>query len=378
MQKCSRTLLTWALSFSSVANKVARAEAPADVATTPEETKEEGSWQKPNGLNLPLKMKVEGKEKIMKKVKRVIQIPDLHGDDVLFEQAMALVPGGFQDTDYIVFTGDFIDRGPNPKRCYDLGIELAKKYNVRFLMGNHDWVTVMGVDASHVFATYVSPEDLQTFGGWSPRQQAFEPTGYYGQHIREDWDVIDVVGEGKMRTIFVHAGLTMEIVDMYARQGVENIPEAMQKHGRHMLENEDMNTALLNIILQTRDLANMKGKEQCKALLPILKKCKAERLVLGHTPTFFMGGGPGQAMPKCNGRLLFTDVAMSRWMGGGKPSILVMDNFDDEEKFTMTFHYEDGKFETVPVAAELLVPRPPKEEPKKEVEPEPEPQKDEL
>lgn len=123
---------------------------------------------------------------------RLIQIPDIHGDFDLMKHALSLVEPLDPEKDHLVFTGDFVDRGPAPKECYDLSEELSKKYNVTRLLGNHEWITLMGVGPRDPFAEYVTAEDLASFGGWDKRRHEFGPHGHYGKMIREGFNAIAV------------------------------------------------------------------------------------------------------------------------------------------------------------------------------------------
>lgn len=64
-------------------------------------------------------------------------IGDIHGCDQLLEkllQEIAWDPA----TQRLIFLGDYIDRGPNPKRVVDLILDLSKQGTVDCLMGNHE------------------------------------------------------------------------------------------------------------------------------------------------------------------------------------------------------------------------------------------------
>jgi len=285
---------------------------------------------------------------------RLLSIPDIHGDFDLMKEAVALL-GPISPEDKIVFTGDFVDRGPSPKECYDYSQELSEKHNVTRLVGNHEWVTLMGVDQFATFAQYVSAEDLSSFGDWNLRKAAFAPDGNFGKMIRQNLDVItkEIIKSDPQisATVFVHAGLSKETMNKYGSI------EAMKEAGKKMLTTNNLDTGLLNEILQTRRLAQgRKQKAICKEVVEILQVAKAERLVLGHTPTALIGAPEGEPLVKCGGRLILNDVAMSRWMGGGMPAAFIMETNDAGKVSRIYIKHSRGKEMDVPILAPLANP----------------------
>jgi serine/threonine protein phosphatase 1 len=63
-------------------------------------------------------------------------IGDIHGMRDELAKLLALLP--LEPSDRLIFIGDYIDRGPDPKGVVDLLIELAKQRECIFLMGNHE------------------------------------------------------------------------------------------------------------------------------------------------------------------------------------------------------------------------------------------------
>eukprot|EP00392_Amoebophrya_sp_AT5.2_P011629 g11708.t1 len=205
-------------------------------------------------------------------------IPDIHGDYEVMRMAVQLI-WPIQSTDQLIFTGDFVDRGPQPRECYALAQELSESFNVTRLTGNHEWVTLMGVHEHAAFAQYVPAEDLKSFGGWPERMHEFSENGDLGKQIRENFDVI-----------------------------------------------------------KTRHLAQGDERSTCREVLRILKLAGAERLVVGHTPTALLpGGSAGVPMSRCEGRFILMDVAMSRWMGGGQPAALLIETNNTTGKMTRIY-----------------------------------------
>lgn len=91
---------------------------------------------------------------------RTFIVGDIHGCLGMLESMLAKIPWD-PEKDNLIFIGDYIDRGENPKGVIDLLISLGKmSVNVHCLMGNHE----------SVFLEYLSGEDEGVFlfnGGMS-------------------------------------------------------------------------------------------------------------------------------------------------------------------------------------------------------------------
>mmetsp|Transcript_16638 Transcript_16638/g.33779 ORF Transcript_16638/g.33779 Transcript_16638/m.33779 type:complete len:311 (+) Transcript_16638:91-1023(+) len=281
---------------------------------------------------------------------RLLQIPDIHGDIEVMKKALALVQP-IAPSDKLVFTGDLVDRGPFPQECYELSERLAQDHEVTRLIGNHEWVNLLGVSEGSLFAPYVPKEDLASFGGWGQRMHAFSRDGDLGKLIRMGFDVIaleELPSDPRSRTLFVHAGISLRTMKRYG--SVDAIKDA----GKKMLLDDNLETELLDEILQTRHLAEANELRVCPEVDEVLQIAGAERLVVGHTPTVMVGGQVGKPLVRCDGRLLLTDVAMSRWMGGGMPSALTIETDDDTGRLArIFFRYGRGEELEVPISEAL-------------------------
>ena len=63
-------------------------------------------------------------------------IGDIHGMRDELAELLAKLP--LEPSDRLIFIGDYVDRGPDPKGVVDLLIEVAKQRECIFLMGNHE------------------------------------------------------------------------------------------------------------------------------------------------------------------------------------------------------------------------------------------------
>ena len=125
------------------------------------------------------------------------------------------------------------------------------------------------------------------------------------------------------RTLFVHAGINLETVKAYAsstdpKSSESPIDTIRAECKHHLLHDPSLQSShVLEQLVWTRHLAEGSDQQACPEVDEILKLAKAERVVLGHTPTFYLAGGQvGVPMVRCGGRLLLSDVGMSWWMGG--------------------------------------------------------------
>lgn len=69
-----------------------------------------------------------------------IAIGDIHGNYEALDDLLRVVTPELGSADVVVFVGDFIDRGPDTKRCIDrlLAFEDESPAEVIGLLGNHD------------------------------------------------------------------------------------------------------------------------------------------------------------------------------------------------------------------------------------------------
>lgn len=70
---------------------------------------------------------------------RIFAIGDIHGHYARLRELMGRLP--LQESDTLVFLGDYIDRGPATREVLDYLIELqARHKDIVFLMGNHEYM----------------------------------------------------------------------------------------------------------------------------------------------------------------------------------------------------------------------------------------------
>ncbi len=131
----------------------------------------------------------------------IYAIGDIHGCLYALEALLEKIPIRWGE-DYLVFLGDYIDRGPDPRRVLETIMELKETYPEKIipLMGNHEWM----------FLRYLEGIDREIYlmnGGDVTLAQFMEggvlevPAEYVSflQGLPLFWET--------ERFIFVHAGL---------------------------------------------------------------------------------------------------------------------------------------------------------------------------
>ena len=68
---------------------------------------------------------------------RFLVFGDIHGEWRKLENLLARVKPDYE-RDEIVFLGDYVDRGPEPKRVLDYMMSLPQRENIHLLQGNHE------------------------------------------------------------------------------------------------------------------------------------------------------------------------------------------------------------------------------------------------
>lgn len=129
-------------------------------------------------------------------------VGDLHGAAGLLERLVNKLrqTPGFADR-WVVFVGDFLDRGPDSRRCIDMVLELAERHGkVAACMGNHDLAAVgaMGLvptpASSHWDQRYVADyESWPTFASYGVEitEEAFDRLADEVRDIKPFYDPND-------------------------------------------------------------------------------------------------------------------------------------------------------------------------------------------
>jgi len=139
-------------------------------------------------------------------MEKIFAIGDIHGCLVKLEKMISLIDLD-EERDTIVFIGDYIDRGPDPKGVVDFVLDIKKKVkNVICLLGNHEQMLLN-------YICHGRDEELFLFNGGRTTLAS------YGYRVIPEWKEI-TLPDSHMEffklllpwhetenNIFVHAGL---------------------------------------------------------------------------------------------------------------------------------------------------------------------------
>jgi len=258
----------------------------------------------------------------------MVAVGDLHGDldnalKTLRRLNVVDVEGTWNGGRAVLIqTGDLLDRGPDSvalvKLFRRLQIESRKAGGeVVLLLGNHELL-----NRQHSWED-VSREEVLKLGlqslqenekslraireGWRLWEEMVE-SGMLAQHIL-DLPALAIVGTGKCRTVFSHAGLlsqhikgdfSVEKYNNYTREILAR-ESATEREGNHV---SDEDSPLWNRILSW-------GPEgiACAHVDQVLRLLNASQMVVGHSVH-------KRITTRCEGRLQLIDIGISRAIGG--------------------------------------------------------------
>lgn len=315
---------------------------------------------------------------ILPKKERIIVIGDIHGDynfaiDCLIVAHLIKKKNQQQNWDndnvewiggntVVVQIGDIVDRcRPFEVRCEDnmatiqdeaSDVKLMKLFNILkglsresggdvfVLIGNHELMNVMGkfnytsnanIQEFEKYKDITNP-DIKFRSAIEARRYAFRPGGEFGNFIGCAMLPAIIIGE----FIFVHAGIIPE----FTKKANINKKKDLQKIAYNIrrwllgLINKDYVGHIVNSfrysmfwdrILGTIPPNMNNNHPECqKYLKPVLKLFKAKKMIIGHTPQFFMNkeGINGT----CDNQLIRVDV------GGSKAFIQFDENYKNTQK----------------------------------------------
>ncbi|OAG28339.1 metallophosphoesterase family protein [Thermodesulfatator autotrophicus] len=132
----------------------------------------------------------------------IYAIGDIHGCLYAFEELLAKIPIRLGE-DYLVLLGDYIDRGPDPRRVLEMVMELKESYGdkVIALMGNHEWMLLRYLEGDWREAYLANGGDI-TLAQFTNDEGKFEIPPEYVDFLAS----LPLYWETE-RYIFVHAGL---------------------------------------------------------------------------------------------------------------------------------------------------------------------------
>jgi serine/threonine protein phosphatase 1 len=151
----------------------------------------------------------------------IYAVGDIHGMKDKLVELVELLP--LEEGDGIVFIGDYIDRGPDPRGTVDYLIGLQQRWPCTFLLGNHE----------SMFLSFLGWKGPEYFGGEAFLHNGGESTlrayGYFetkdfqlpADHADFYKSLVSTHQEGQY--LFVHAGLSRDAL------GLSDIDYAMSR-----------------------------------------------------------------------------------------------------------------------------------------------------
>jgi hypothetical protein len=322
-------------------------------------------------------------------VRNIVAVGDLHGDYnnfVVILRETGLVDGNLRWTGeetHFVQTGDIMDRGPGPRKIFDLMMRLEQEAEaaggkVHVLIGNHEEMNITGI--AFGYPEYIDVDQFLSFLPESyiqDRERAFLATQppkiraeYDGRPVdyRDDlflrsfWthvlrtdktahrvyveNFLSVYGPWLLRKnvvirindiLFVHGGLSGE----YAEWTLEEINDTARRElelyqGLGVGLNGGKTLPPPTLIYQShgplwhRDFALKDDEEFKDELLRVLDAFDAGRMVIAHTPFGGRGLSPvvsPQALARFEGRVWIIDTGISAFYGGALSALIIEDGW---------------------------------------------------
>ena len=257
----------------------------------------------------------------------------------------------------LVQLGDLVDRGPDSTACVEVfrHLETVLGWTVRVLYGNHEILSMIGWSTP-----YIHRRELDLVGDRAVRDFLYAPGGSLHKKIRDmSVGMVKLTARPGLgaevplnhprnpNTLFVHAGIDMRWFmgerEFKSFPGVNEMfwILAATKAGLNQLN-------MPNSPLWTRHLSSGLRRFVCGDYLEkILKHFNVARIIVGHSPLDEM-----KVKERCDGRIILTDVKMSRWMfpavdelsqAGGRPVAVIMRMGEDGLLDSIIAHYTDLK-----------------------------------
>jgi hypothetical protein len=280
--------------------------------------------------------------------RKIVVISDIHGDELGFLKSVWIALRKVNETEVISFgdfltrmdsdkvvaplyieqdvlmvqMGDLIDRGPQGRASIEaLGkIESHVGWTVRVLYGNHDLFALLGAP----YWNMIHPED--DIDHEQELSRPSELSRWYYENALMAVRVADTA-------VFVHGGLDPKwlATHSYTTDSFENLNRQLHAHLRSNFHKTAVSLGSDFSPVMTRAVARAHDVESvCAELTAFLTtELRVQYMIVGHTPQI---GRRVRSM--CGGRLVFTDVMISRWMTnlereqrdleGGQPSAVIL------------------------------------------------------
>ena len=267
----------------------------------------------------------------------------------------------------LVQLGDLVDRGPDSAQCVEIALkaESVLGWKVLILHGNHELQRLAQYDPE-----YLHRREIENAGGSAAvameRMRSLVATKLYDKGLLlVRFSSLTTVPQDDPRnpnTLFVHAGIDLDWL-------LAAIPPSSSLNAINAYFNEQIKVessllkwyGSLRSPVWLRDYFLRPESEVCgDPLTSVLEHFNVARIIVGHTPTY------GRVRTVCGGRILITDVSMSRWMSsrgddmliGGNPVAVIMTMGTDGLLDSIMAHF-DSLVGSNPRTDPLFPPHPP-------------------
>jgi serine/threonine protein phosphatase 1 len=139
-------------------------------------------------------------------------VGDVHGMREPLERLLAELP--LERNDHLIFIGDYVDRGPDPKGVIDVLLRVRERWRCTFLMGNHEamFLAYLGWKGPRYFGAEAflrngGETTLASYGLGPDEQPELPPEheGFFRElelfHLEDPY-------------VFVHAGLSRDALQL--------------------------------------------------------------------------------------------------------------------------------------------------------------------
>jgi serine/threonine protein phosphatase 1 len=136
---------------------------------------------------------------------RTLAIGDIHGATLQLDALLAAVDP--QPTDWLIFLGDYVDRGPDSRGTIERLMQLQSTHEVVCLRGNHELMMTRAKTSESKRREWLSVGGAQCLASYSPM---LGTPGKFEHIPRTHWDFLNTQLVDWLETethIFAHAGV---------------------------------------------------------------------------------------------------------------------------------------------------------------------------
>jgi len=233
-----------------------------------------------------------------------------------------LAASGKRNKTLVIMLGDYVDKGTHSRECVELALAIESIFGWKsvLLYGNHEFMNFHR-SASH----YVHPEDKLN---GEAREKAFSVDGKLWKRMARKMVVAARTSDPNY--LFVHGALdsgwfgkNSDIFSMFnPDMGINNMNTVTQYMSQeapdlsYILEEDDSP-------LWSRALETMDEDVLCNQFIPkMFGIWNAQKIFVGHNPQ-----DSRKVRIRCGGKVLLTDVGISKWMfrDAGNPLAIVQE-----------------------------------------------------